>query len=275
MSNKVRVEVDYNGNTYLRLNDRIYIIFFDSENRNGIELSPISDSQYIELSELCQDYSYMSKHLIKGKIILSDSTLKGRVTKVLSELESEELDEETNQNMLNSHDNTFVEESFFRIVELPGNQINNDDQNDNSDYNDWDDDWDIDNTDEKIATSHEIEYRFSGVKNYERQKFIKSNNQISNETSNETLKFETSVYFSNILSEMKSHNDTLMIRGQRDSKIVTSCIKRTDGFCTKRLIFYSDSGHIKVHFPSSHSVYVRIVKNNSNLNIEFVDRITD
>lgn len=260
MSNKARIEVDYNGNTYIRFGNQIYNIFFDPNSQNGIEISPISNNQLKELTNLCLEYSYMKKHLIKGKIILSDSTLKGRVTKVLSELNADELDEETELNMLNALNKSFVEESFFRIVK----ETNNLDDLEN----DWEDDWDIGDTDEKFATSHDLEYRFSGIKEYEEPILFTP-------TNDNTIKFETDIYFSNVLGEMKSHNDTLMIRGQRDSKIVTSCVQRTDGFCTNRLIFYSESGHIKVHYPSNQTIFLRIIKTDSGLNLEFINKLKD
>lgn len=262
MLNEVRVEVDYNGNTYLRYQGRIYNIFFDFESQNGISISEISDSLYTELYNMLDDHSYMANHVMKGKIVLSDSTLKGRVTRVLSELDAEELDKETDKNSLNSLNMTFKEEEYFRVVKLSEDNGLEDDRLEDDGL---EDDWDITDTEERYPISQDLEYRFSGIKNFEPH----------NPTNiRKVMTFTPEIYFSDILNEMLSHNDTLMIRGGRDSKFVVSSIQRTDGFCTKRLVFYSDIGEIKVQYPSSHSIYLRIIKTDQGLDLEFIERET-
>lgn len=255
MANKIRVEVDYNGNTYLRYGRQVYNIFFDEKSQKGIEISPIPEETYRELRSILEDHAHLADHIIKGEIVLSDSTLKGRVTQVLSELDPEELDEETEQNMLNRGNIGFNEESFFRIVRC-----------DDDDDDDLENDWDIMDTDEKYSISNDLEYRFSGVK--------ESTNSNSDPVSmvGGSLCFGDKIFFAPHLSECMSHNDTLMIRGKRDSKIVTSCVQRTDGFCTRRLIFYSECGEIKVQFPSSHTIRLRITTGEDGLGTELIER---
>jgi hypothetical protein len=259
MTNDIRVEVDYNGNIYLRYRQRIYNIFFDEKSENGIELAPISETTYEELMQIADDHPHLADHVIRGKIVLSDSTLKGRVTQVLSELDPEELDDEAEQNMLNHGAHGFKEESFFRIVRCDG---------DNED--DLENDWDIMDTDERYTISHDLEYRFSGVKEVGDGK---PESIESKSAENDTgLCFSDEIYFAPHLSDSMSHNDTLMIRGGRESKIITSCVQRTDRFCTRRLFFYSECGEIKVQFPSSHSVRLRVVAEKGQLTLELIDR---
>lgn len=258
MSNEIRVEVDYNGNTYLRYQNQVYNIFFDFESKNGIAISQISDSSYAELSGILEDNPHIARHAMKGKIVLSDSTLKGRVTRVLAELNSEELDKETDLNMLSAHNTTFKEEEYFRVVKM--------NEDDGLEDDGLEDDWDITDTEEKYWISQDLEYRFSGVKNFE------SHNPIN---VRKVMAFVPEIYFSDLLNEIPSHNDTLMISGGRDSKIIVSSVQRTDGFCTKRLIFYSDIGEIKIQFPSSHTIRLRVIKTDKELDFEFINREMD
>jgi len=198
-----------------------------------------------------------AQHALKGKIVLSDSTLKGRVTQVLAELDPEERDNEAELNMLSSCGTTFNEEAFFRIE-----RFNVDDPDNLCDEHD---DWDIMDTDEKYPTSDDLEYRFSGIEDY--------SDQLCNST-DDMIEFEPVIHFSNMLHDSMAHNDTLMIRGGTKSKIVTSCVQRTDRFCTRRLIFYSD-GYIKLQFPASHIIHLRIVRNGDDIEVEQISREND
>jgi len=257
---EIRVEVDYNGNTYIRYGQKVYNIFFDVDSHNGIEIIQITDSAYKELVNILEDNSHIANHIIKGKIVLSDSTLKGRVTQMLSELETEDLDDEVEHNLLNSLDMTFKEEGFFRVVRC----------DDDDDENDLQNDWDIVDTEEKYNISSDIEYRFSDVN----VKPSIDNVRVQSNREN-VMRFSDHIFFARYLSEMLAHNDTIMIRGGNDSKFVTSCVQKTDGFCTRRLVFYSDCCEIKVQFPSSHSIRLRVVDIDGDLNLEFIERIVD
>jgi hypothetical protein len=251
-SNEVRVEVDYVGNTYLRFQGRTYNVFFDCKSQTGIEISRISESTYSELAMICEDHSHMADHTLKGEIMLSDSTLKGRVTQVLADLDPEELGDEAEMNMLNGHNTTFREEAFFRIQKIV-------------DDDDWDD---INDTIDKYTVSSDIEYRFSGITNYIRE------GEADNCAVGTELRFCPGIYFSNLLNDTASYNDSLMIKGGRSSKVVTSSVQRTDGFCTRRLIFYSD-GEIKIQYPSSHIIHLRMVWNGEDIELHCINREKD
>lgn len=253
MTFKIRVEVDYNGNTYLNYGGRYYNIYFDPESETGVEISSISDQSYDELSSIYTDHTHLAQYVIRGKIVLSDSTLRGRAAQVLAELDPEELEDELEQNMLNGHHVTYPEQNFFRIERLDGDVGENDD-------------WDIMDNEDRYSTSNDLEYRFSGVEENEK-------NEMDNYE--DGVGFVDRIFFARVLSELPAHNDTLMIRGDRNGKVVTSCVQRTDGFCTRRLVFYSESGIIKVHYSSSHSVWVRVQSDGTNLSLEMIDRKDD
>ena len=114
----------------------------------------------------------------------------------------------------------------------------------------------------------ELEYRFSGVVNYE------DSNDNDNDNEKRYLTLSHPMMFSNMLNDLSGHYDTIMIKGGIESKIVVSNVQRTDGYCTQRLVLYTD-GICKIQFPNTYTFYSKIVYDNGLLSLEFIKKIDE
>lgn len=251
ITHNVGISVDYNGNIYLCDGNTFYNILV-THDKSGIELVQMSQALIKSCTNLFDDYSYMKDHLLRGKIVLSDTTLSGRASHVLNRDEGDFFDTEKEKDIYDEYDFSYREGSYFKIDPIKKNHKN--------DYNDSDDEWDF--TNEQYPESHDFEYRFCGVdeKNYDDDT---NNNNIDNDCHN--IKFSTVIHMIQMLIDTKADHDTLLVRGNNESKVISSCIRRVDGFCTVRLVFYSNSGEIKIQYVGNYDVRVRVQKNNGKL----------
>lgn len=265
MNSYVRIEADYKGNIYLRFRDRCYNVLFDSHDRceTGIMLDPISSVTVQNAIMLLDDHKHLAKYVKRGKIVLSDMTLKGRVTQIIAKMDSEEFNEHAENNLFTSFDSTFKESEFFRIEKL-----NKDDKGDNDGCEESDDfdDWDLLDTEEIYTTNSDLDYRFSDVVAYNHYEYDNKCADCND------LQISPSIMFSNMLNDQSAHNNTIMIKGDTASKIVISNIQRTDGYCVKRLVFYTN-GVIKIQYPNTHTIYSKIVYKNKKLELQQIKKV--
>lgn len=132
------VQIDYNANVYLhhKSQDTYYIVCFDIDSDEGISLRKLSPQIVKASRELCDEYSYMAKHIQYGEIMLSDMTLKGRVTKVINKMDEDEFDVMVENYDVASVDMPIKEHEYFTIRKVH-----------NEDEEEWDD-WE--NEDENV-----------------------------------------------------------------------------------------------------------------------------
>jgi hypothetical protein len=261
---KVRIEVDYFGNIYIRFRDRCYNILFDGQSERGMELDRISTKCSESMRYTLNDYPHLAQHVKRGEIVLSEMTLKGRVTQIMKEMNDEELAEHVDINNFTSHDSSFKEAEFFRIERVKRIEVDNDQESD-LDL----DDWDIIDNDETYDTSTNIEYRFSEIIDF--ADIIEPTDSMLHM---DPVAIHPHIMFSNMLNVYASHNDTILINGGLDSKLVESNIRRTDEYCSKRLVFYTD-GFCKIQYPNTCSIYSKFIYRYGELDLEFIKKIEE
>lgn len=247
-----QVEIDYNANIYFRHTSLniYYIVCFDMDTENGIVLERMTPASIHASRELAQDYAYFEKHMKRGKIILSDMTLKGRVTQVLEGMDNEEFDNVAEQHQFTTYDSTFKENDFFRIEQIKKSVDTDDDLQDSDDSQDSQD---SDDSDWGEDDDPEEDYIFSGVSSGDKS---------------------YGIILSSLLCDSMAYNDTLMIRGGIDSKVITSCIQRADSYCTQRLIIYSN-GFVKVQYPGTKSILCQIVCDKEGIALRHIEKINE
>lgn len=244
----VYIEADYNGNIYLRFEDQVYNVLLDASN---MTLAPLTPDARNALRSILLDHPHLKMHTKIGKVILSDITLKGRVSKVLKNMDQDEYAEHADSNNFTSV-STFIEEEFYRIQKIP-----NADADAELD-SDLDSDSDSDNMDDR--------YIFCDLQDRQAQAQTKHT-----ETG---IKLWPYIVFSDMLNDCMAHYDTLMIKGDTSSKIVTSCVQNQHTYNSCRIVFYSD-GVVKIHYPGSCSVYSKISIDNNDLVVEKIKTEAD
>jgi hypothetical protein len=272
MTDMIRIEVDYNGNIYIRFKNKFYNILFDDTSITGMNLALISDKEVSNLVSTLEDHPQIKQYVKKGTISLSDVTLKGRVTQIMSQMDPEEFKEQLEINQFTNYDSSFKESEFFRIEKYKKNNIDSGESDTDTDDNDWD----ITNKEETYVIGSEIEYRFSGITNHiDKSETEESKDDISSDISEcKYPMIGSSIMFSNMLNDSLAYNDTIMIKGDMNSKIVVSNIQKTDKYCTKRLIFYTD-GMCKIQYTNTCTIYSKLMYNDEQLDLEFIKKIDE
>lgn len=226
------IEVDYKGNIYLRstVGEKYYDILFDSaDSKSGISLQEISKVVVKANKELRKEYHYIEQYLARGEIIMSDITLKGRASRSIKKMDAEEYDEYLSNGDFLACDTSCAEDSFYRIQPIRETET------------DYDDTKYADCVDYDTYTDYDSEFMFSGVESTE---------SIEKKSEQKGKCIHNRIIMSDMLNTNPAYYDTTLIKGDKDSKIVISNVRRVDGFCAQRLVFYTD-GHVKVQYGSS------------------------
>jgi len=250
----VYIEADYNGNIYLRFEDQVYNVLLDASN---LTLAPLTPDARNALRSIMLDHPHLKTHTKIGNVILSDITLKGRVSKVLKNMDQDEYTEHAESNNFTSV-SSFIEEEYYRIQKIPNTDAD-------SDYDsDYDSDLDSDDMDDR--------YIFCDLQDMQdRQDRQAQTEQTDTETG---IRLWPYIVFSDMLNDCMAHYDTLMIKGGTSSKIVTSCVQNQCTYNSCRIVFYSD-GVVKIHYPGSCSVYSKIGVEDNNLTLEQIKTEAD
>jgi hypothetical protein len=264
-SEYIYVEVDYKGNIYIRFLGVLYNVLFDMSQDNGFTLNRLSQNTVTELKETFLDNSHLQKYVKKGDIHLSDITLKGRVTQIIKNMDPEEYSEHSEQNNFTSFDSTYDEANFFRIQKHK--KIYSDSNSDSELESDSDSD--LDNYLDFASTDNE--YIFCDIKYRDNVIDDKSSVDYKN---NAEISIHPYIIFSDMLNCYSAYNDTLMIKGNEESKIVTSCIQSLNGFCSCRIIFFSNN-IIKIQYPNSFTVYSKFIFDGESLKLHKIKKVKD
>lgn len=263
-NNIVYCEIDYHGNMYFKFRGSYYYPTFNpsknsSDDNKTLELTKLSKNTSDDLQQTLIDYPQKKHHAKLGNIILTESSLRGKINKILSKKDDIHDDggdggdggDEGFLESYNLRDTDFVEAEYFKI-EKKKNDLDNDFSDD--DYSDDDlDDWDV--CDDNVHyTSSEIDYIFCGV-NDNNANFVDETNDIV---------ISKNVIFSDMLRETYAFNDTIIIDGDKKSKIVTFAAQKTDGFCTTRMILFSDN-IIKIQYPNIKTSYFKFASSGDDL----------
>lgn len=268
----IYVEVDCKGNIYIRFLDIVYNILFDMSQDNGFILNKLSQNTVTELKETFLDNNHLQKYVKKGNIHLSDITLKGRVTQIIKNMDPEEYNEHSEQNNFTSFDSTYNEADFFRIQKQKQNKEHNDSDLDADSESDSDSD--LENYLDFASTDNE--YIFCDIKNRDSSITNKTDKDNTNNKDNDNTNISIYPYivFSDMLNCYSAYNDTLMIKGNEESKIVTSCIQSINGFCSCRIIFFSNN-IIKIQYPNSFTVYSKFIFDGESLKLHKMKKVKD
>jgi hypothetical protein len=246
----VYIEADYNGNIYLRFKDQAYNVLLDALN---LTLAPLTPDARNALRSIMLDHPHLKMHTKMGKVILSDITLKGRVSKVLKNMDQDEDAEHAESNSFASV-SSFIEEEFYRIQKIPNSSTGSD----------YDLDSDSDDMDDR--------YIFCDLQDMQEQE---QKQRQTEQTDTETgIKLWPYIVFSDMLNDCMAHYDTLMIKGGTSSKIVTSCVQNQCTYNSCRIVFYSD-GVVKIHYPGSCSVYSKICIKDGGITLDRIKTEAD
>lgn len=107
----VLLQTDYNGNIYLRHDDKYYIVSLDQYCDSGVELTPINKPDYFRKNLL----EKKKIEIRSGTIRVSDNTLRGRVYDSLNEMTEEEREEYAEKNNYSAYDPEFHERKYYWV----------------------------------------------------------------------------------------------------------------------------------------------------------------